>query len=276
MATRTGIGRLIGAAVICTLSAEAWAQNLPPKDLQVPKVLCNQFPADAQATFNQLPAGGKWERVNAKSFVYGVRSADPLTNRVNEYRYMFVREDNGLSCGDTTPCAVLTRVAQNGFELRPYQFNQFCAALMINVGMSQPGLAEGMQREVSAAASHANDKQLNTVGGKLHIEGSLVLLNGAQVLIDMDPQDISIHSGWPKPGPARYALLTASSGGTACPALFRIVDATTRQATEPFGTCSDEPKASFDGEAVQVEFPSFRDAPAEAYRYQGGKLTKLK
>lgn len=267
----------IAAVALSAFSTTAWAQNVPPKELQVPRLFCNRYPADTQATLNVLPAGGKWERINAKSFVYGVRSADPLTNRVNEYRYQFIREDNPLACGDQTPsCIVLNRVAQNGFELRPYQYNQFCAALLMNVGMSQPGMAEAMEKEARATASAASAKQLDTVNGSLRAEGSLVMLNGRELFIDTQAADISIHGRWPSSGPAKYALLTVSSGGTACPAQYRLVDAATRQATDAFGNCSDVPKVTQEGDGLLIDFPAFREAGAESYRFEAGRLKQLK
>ncbi|HLO75351.1 MAG TPA: hypothetical protein VK196_02705 [Magnetospirillum sp.] len=267
-------------SLIMLASVGAVAQTVPPKELQVPRVFCSQFPAEGQSFMNQLAGGGKWEQVNAKTFVYGVRPHDPVTGRTEEFRFMFVREDNELSCGDVKPCAHMTRASRNGYEMGNYQFQQLCSLLLINAktASAMQGAAQSASRSNAAPAAPAapTGETLATVSGTLLVGEGKFLLNGQQFDEDDDGAFMSIADSWPKPGPAKLALVQLT-GGTACPALYRVVDVTGKPvATQHVGNCSDQPKLSFDGRRLTLDFPAFRSAAKATFVYQDGQVRQVR
>lgn len=103
-------------------------------------------------------------------------------------------------------------------------------------------------------------------GFSLEIDGKEVLRDEMSYTIDLQ-QTLA-------PG---IGLLAFSSGGTACPALYRIIDLSGVQPilTEEFGNCSDIPNVTLGNRGVQLVFPGGEN-PDETYVYAGGKVTQTK
>jgi hypothetical protein len=69
-------------------------------------------------------------------------------------------------------------------------------------------------------------------------------------------------------------LLMNSSGGTACPALYRLIMLTPSfiNQTPEFGNCSDLPKVSTEGGKLKVTFQKFKSSEKLIYIYDGNEL----
>lgn len=71
-------------------------------------------------------------------------------------------------------------------------------------------------------------------------------------------------------------LLMNNSGGTACPVQYRwllIFPDSIRQTPE-FGSCSDLPKITTDGDRLVVSFPKYNSSPKSTVIFDGIKLTE--
>ena len=118
--------------------------------------------------------------------------------------------------------------------------------------------------------------QLATVAGTLKSGGTIAFLNDTILTNERDAFVVWVGGGWPSSGSAKYALLGIESGGTACPTMFKLIDLTgSVTLSSAIGTCSDQPVATFDGEALRLDFPAFGSAPPEAYLYRGGRLQQI-
>lgn len=106
----------------------SWPDDFP-NEMKVPRVLCLGYPMVGVGFMHQLPAGGTWKRIDSRSFRYAATPVDPATDHRNDIRYLFVRGDDTATCGDTAPCAILTRVVFNGADLDQRTFAQVCSAL---------------------------------------------------------------------------------------------------------------------------------------------------
>ena len=71
-------------------------------------------------------------------------------------------------------------------------------------------------------------------------------------------------------------LLMNGSGGTACPALYRLVILAPNyiKQTPEFGNCSDLPKVTIEDNKLKLAFPNFKSAKKSIYLYDGNELTE--
>ncbi len=80
--------RSLGTSLICLALAMyatiAQAETIPPAELQAPRFMCLDYPLSGPAFMKGLVSGGKWERVDAGTFVYDVAPKDALTGKARE------------------------------------------------------------------------------------------------------------------------------------------------------------------------------------------------
>lgn len=128
--------RSLGTSLICLALAMyatiAQAETIPPAELQAPRFMCLDYPLSGPAFMKGLVSGGKWERIDAGTFVYDVTPKDALTGKANHFRLMFIRADTKPACGDTRPCTILTRAALNGTELKMPEMMQLCDVVVMD------------------------------------------------------------------------------------------------------------------------------------------------
>jgi hypothetical protein len=114
-----------------------------------------------------------------------------------------------------------------------------------------------------------------TPQGRLSIEDNVLFLNGKEVKPKIEGDfSLSIEQNLAyKNGNA--ILLMNNSGGTACPVQYRwvIVTPDSIKQTPQFGSCSDLPKVTVDGDRLTVAFPRYRSAPKSTVVYDGVTIT---
>ena len=125
----------------------------------------------------------------------------------------------------------------------------------------------------SSAYAQVTDK---TVQGKLSIKENILYLNGKEIKPKIEGDfSLSIEKNVNyKNGNA--VLLMNNSGGTACPVQYRwlvVLPDSTKQTPE-FGTCSDIPKVTIDGDKLTVIFPKFNSAPKATIVFDGNSITE--
>lgn len=103
-------------------------------------------------------------------------------------------------------------------------------------------------------------------------------------------ENASLHAYFNSSEIGDVAVLSIASGGTACPAMFRIAypDASGKYVmTQEFGDCSDIPIITFEEKQVTLKFPgfaplsaqsapNFRPPPPTTYVFSNGKLREIK
>ncbi|MXN67476.1 hypothetical protein GR183_21425 [Stappia sp. GBMRC 2046] len=74
------------------------------------------------------------------------------------------------------------------------------------------------------------------------------------------------------------AIIGFSSGGSGCPAIYRIVDLTFGSPilSQQFGSCSDTPIFQIVEGKIQIDFPAFGEVPAERWVYSDSKLKQVR
>lgn len=134
-----------------------------------------------------------------------------------------------------------------------------------------------------AAPSGETVETAETVGGQLTIvkEDELqfkVYLNGKPIIEEKGFLRLSLRAKFPESGRARIVLLELDTGGTGCPAYFRIIELDNRglaSNSDQFGNCSDEPTIQFDGKALLMGFSPFGHAARAVWSYRDGKLAPV-
>ena len=128
----------------------------------------------------------------------------------------------------------------------------------------------------SQKASIALTDELQTIAGRLEAVDDKLIMGNTIIVREMGAMNLAIAGGWPSNAAAKYALVLLNSGGSACPATFKILDLTgAGSLTAQFGNCSDLPTTSYDGEKLSIEFAPYGSALAERYEYVSGKLAKV-
>jgi hypothetical protein len=134
-----------------------------------------------------------------------------------------------------------------------------------------------------AALTGETVETAETVGGQLKIvkEDELqfnVYFNGKPIIEGEDFLRLFIRTKFPESGRARIVLLELDTGGTGCPAYFRIFevnDGGLVSISDHFGNCSDEPTIQFDGKSLLIGFPPFGHTAREIWSYRNGKLSPV-
>lgn len=103
--------------------------------------------------------------------------------------------------------------------------------------------------------------------------GHQVVVDGRVVATDVQDDRVliqGVHQG----GNRTYVLIAEQSGGNACASLYQAIDLSgdAPVVSSRFGNCSDVPKISVGGGALQVSVPAFRAAPAATYVFRDGRL----
>lgn len=116
----------------------------------------------------------------------------------------------------------------------------------------------------------------NPHSGKIFINNQLIYDNeDADKLYfkHIEPVQINGMPGW-------EAVLQTSSGGTACPAMYRFISITAEPrayVSESFGTCSDLDEISSTGAYPQVTMPDYNGSRGKlTYRLENGKVIESK
>jgi hypothetical protein len=113
-----------------------------------------------------------------------------------------------------------------------------------------------------------------TIKGALAIKDNILYLNDRAVYPKIEggfsltiKENITYKDG-------NAILLMNSSGGTACPALYRFIMLTPSyiKQTPEFGNCSDLPKVSTEGEKLKLTFRKFKSSEKLIYIYDGNEL----
>jgi hypothetical protein len=109
-------------------------------------------------------------------------------------------------------------------------------------GRGKSSVADPIAQSPSQASGMTPEKTLTVAGKKVVLfksegegifDANYVLMVGRHGEVLDDNQIYSISTTGP------YVILQESGGGTACPAVFRIVDVVAEKITDTFGTCSD-------------------------------------
>ena len=119
--------------------------------------------------------------------------------------------------------------------------------------------------------------QLNTVAGRLAITQSgdmpvfefHITLNGNDLFTDNDDQSLNTVLVQPVEHPS-LLVLQLSSGGTACPARYRLLDLGTKPKpflSDEIGNCSDLVKLVSQKNKLLLNFPKIGGAEAERWSY---------
>ena len=113
-----------------------------------------------------------------------------------------------------------------------------------------------------------------TIKGVLTIKDNILYLNG-RVLYPKLEEDFFLiikENFTYKDGNA--ILLMNGSGGTACPALYRLIILAPNyiKKTPEFGNCSDLPKVVIESNKLKITFPNFKSAKKSIYIYDGEEL----
>lgn len=124
------------------------------------------------------------------------------------------------------------------------------------------------------AVSVADHDALATARGELRVlkpdlDSHVVLIAGEEALRESDALRLSVAWRQPERGPATLVVIQVDSGGTACPAMYRLIDLSRPQrfVSPKFGNCSDVPRFEQAGGVLYIVFPPYRRAAAERYRY---------
>ena len=138
-----------------------------------------------------------------------------------------------------------------------------------------------------AAPELRTDSKVVTTHGKLEIQrvesdefasAYQLKLNGKVVGAETGNSIVAIAASYPEKEPARLVLLELGSGGSGCPAFFKVLeikaDGSTVRSKE-FGNCSPMARPSFSKGVLRIDIPKIGGAPAQAWRYQDGKLSKV-
>ncbi|WP_237057094.1 hypothetical protein [Microbulbifer sediminum] len=77
-------------------------------------------------------------------------------------------------------------------------------------------------------------------------------------------------------GNKEYLVVQVTTGGSGCPAFFRILDPDKEQnrLTEEFGTCSDAPSVSESGNSLIFTFPTHEPSVNRTWKYENGVLSE--
>ncbi|WP_193164873.1 hypothetical protein [Microbulbifer hainanensis] len=106
-----------------------------------------------------------------------------------------------------------------------------------------------------------------------------ILMNGESALKD-DGQILSFMFNksndsyfW---GDKEYLIIQITTGGSGCPAFFRILDPNKEKnsLTEEFGTCSDTPNISESENGLILSFPTREPNINRVWRYENGVLSE--
>jgi hypothetical protein len=103
-------------------------------------------------------------------------------------------------------------------------------------------------------------------------------------------ENASLHAYFSSSEIGDVAVLSVTSGGNGCPAMFRIAypDSSGKYVvTKEFGDCSDIPTIIFEEKQVTVKFPgyaplsaqsepNFRSPPPTTYVFSNGRLREIK
>lgn len=105
-----------------------------------------------------------------------------------------------------------------------------------------------------------------------------LLLAGKLVAEERGLYSVSIAAAHPRDNP-RMVLLLLGSGGTGCPAQFKVLEVMPRgeaRLSEKFGNCSDLFDARWQGGAWHIDIPRIGGAAAQSWLYRDVSLTRLK
>lgn len=146
----------------------------------------------------------------------------------------------------------------------------------VPAGRGKTSVADPIAQIASQATGMVRDTVLNVAGKRVVLfrpadddNGSnYVLMVGGQGEVLEDAQTASISAV------GNYVVVEIDSGGTACPAEFRIVDVAAGRITKSFGTCSDliKSRIASDGSIISVVHSFNVGGPVTA-RYARGTLT---
>jgi len=105
-----------------------------------------------------------------------------------------------------------------------------------------------------------------------------IVVDGAEVFRDTENLNVFFGGFFPDERSARYVLLQHNTGGTACPAVYRVLDlgGAVPAVSPEFGTCSDVAEGRLDGAALTVSMPDMRTGKAKAWVYADGRLAEAR
>jgi len=99
-----------------------------------------------------------------------------------------------------------------------------------------------------------------------------ILSNGQEIYVDRISQFVGIEGVY-QGGPRQYAVIYESSGGTACAAMYRVIEFGEKTKISPaFGTCSDLPKISADVSGLRISMPRMDGQAVENYLVYDGRV----
>jgi len=105
-----------------------------------------------------------------------------------------------------------------------------------------------------------------------------LLLAGKLVAEERGLYSVSIAAAHPRDNP-RMVLLLLGSGGTGCPAQFKVLEVMPggeARLSEKFGNCSDLFDTKWQDSAWRIDIPKIGGAAAQSWLYRDIKLTRMK
>lgn len=119
------------------------------------------------------------------------------------------------------------------------------------------------------------DETTLTVAGSLRIVKSgddhEIRLNGKTAERIHGANSVNVAGQYPPGSRPSVILLAVNSGGTGCPAMFRVLNlrgSSHPHITGEFGNCSDIPEAHWNNGYLRLKFPKFRQAKAVVWMFQ--------
>lgn len=145
--------------------------------------------------------------------------------------------------------------------------------------------ASAQTKDPRAVQARSLEEKVATIRGALELyrldleDGGhkyQLALEGKPLYEERGHHTVSINASYPEGGPARVVLLELGSGGTGCPAFFKVVEVKDDGSTvrsKQFGTCSPMAQSSFKDGVLHITIPK-AGGGTESWRYQKGKLSK--
>ncbi|MDR1642244.1 MAG: hypothetical protein LBT59_21340 [Clostridiales bacterium] len=140
-------------------------------------------------------------------------------------------------------------------------------------------LSFGLPAASADAAKHlvVGDSEI-TINGEPYEEK--IFVNGKLAYDNADGEMLNVTAQFETDnGNTLVFFLECSSGGTACPALYRFIFAASDghvSISDSFGTCSDLPELRISPEKMIVVIPNMDGAGASRYRIQNKKVIEVK
>lgn len=150
-----------------------------------------------------------------------------------------------------------------------------CGMTMVVAGISKDRVPSGEIGTVAGILEISDKEELPPPVFSIH----RLLLQGKEIVRLTGDNSVYIRDAYPNAEKARLLLLELGTGGSGCPAFFRILEIKADNSTlltDKFGTCSDLFETAYRNGTWEIAIPQYHgDAKKpERWQYRDGKLTK--